>query len=130
MPESGALSPAWRSLNSVAASVEPPRLATTPDTAPASAEAAEESSTPPSSAAAATSTIAGAEWLPHLEREARTLLEAGSPEVWEALTRQFEARLIRTALEVTRGRRIEAAQKLGIARNTITRKIQELGLDD
>jgi hypothetical protein len=27
-------------------------------------------------------------------------------------------------------RRIEAAQKLGIGRNTITRKIQELGLDD
>ena len=30
----------------------------------------------------------------------------------------------------TRGRRIEAAQKLGIGRNTITRKIQELGLED
>jgi two-component system nitrogen regulation response regulator GlnG len=38
--------------------------------------------------------------------------------------------LILTALDVTRGRRIEAAQKLGIGRNTITRKIQELGLDD
>lgn len=58
------------------------------------------------------------------------MLHAGAPEVWDALTRQFEARLIRTALEVTRGRRIEAAQKLGIGRNTITRKIQELGLDD
>ena len=40
------------------------------------------------------------------------------------------AQMIHTALEVTRGRRIEAAQKLGIGRNTITRKIQELGLDD
>jgi len=50
--------------------------------------------------------------------------------VWDILTRRFEAQLIRTALEVTRGRRIEAAQKLGIGRNTITRKIQELGLDD
>ena len=50
--------------------------------------------------------------------------------MWDALTRRFESRLIRTALEMTRGRRIEAAQKLGIGRNTITRKIQELGLED
>jgi two-component system nitrogen regulation response regulator GlnG len=58
------------------------------------------------------------------------MLQAGTPEVWDTLTRKFEAQLIHTALEVTRGRRIEAAQKLGIGRNTITRKIQELGLDD
>ena len=45
------------------------------------------------------------------------------------MTRQFEGRLIQTALDVTRGRRIEAAQKLGIGRNTITRKIQDLKLD-
>ena len=38
-------------------------------------------------------------------------------------------RLIRTALVATHGRRMEAAQRLGIGRNTITRKIQELGLD-
>jgi two-component system nitrogen regulation response regulator GlnG len=50
--------------------------------------------------------------------------------VWDALSRKFEGQLIHTALEFTRGRRIEAAQKLGIGRNTITRKIQELGLDD
>ena len=56
-------------------------------------------------------------------------LEAGDPEVWDTLTRQFEAQLIQTALDVTRGRRIEAAHKLGIGRNTITRKIQELNLD-
>ena len=71
-----------------------------------------------------------APWLLDLERESRSLLQAGAPEVWETLTRKFEAQLIHTALEVTRGRRIEAAQKLGIGRNTITRKIQELGLDD
>ncbi|NBO75893.1 MAG: nitrogen regulation protein NR(I), partial [Betaproteobacteria bacterium] len=51
-------------------------------------------------------------------------------EVWDALSRRFESQLIRTALEVTKGRRIEAAQKLGIGRNTITRKIQDLGLED
>ena len=71
-----------------------------------------------------------AAWLTDLEREARRRLEAGEPDVWEALTRHFEGRLIQTALDITRGRRIEAAQKLGIGRNTITRKIQELGLDD
>ncbi|MBA4343160.1 MAG: nitrogen regulation protein NR(I) [Methylibium sp.] len=68
-------------------------------------------------------------WVAEMAREARRLLAAGEPEVWEALTRRFEASLILTALDVTRGRRIEAAQKLGIGRNTITRKIQELGLD-
>ncbi len=69
-------------------------------------------------------------WLHDLEREARRRLEAGEPDVWEALTGQFEGQLIHTALDITRGRRIEAAQKLGIGRNTITRKIHELGLDD
>jgi two-component system nitrogen regulation response regulator GlnG len=69
-------------------------------------------------------------WLADLEREARRRLDTGEREVWDALTKQFEGCLIHTALELTRGRRIEAAQKLGIGRNTITRKIQELGLDD
>jgi two-component system, NtrC family, nitrogen regulation response regulator GlnG len=73
---------------------------------------------------------APAPWLLDLERESRSLLQSGAPEVWDTLTRKFEAQLIHTALEITRGRRIEAAQKLGIGRNTITRKIQELGLDD
>jgi len=72
----------------------------------------------------------GGHWLSDLEREARQLLDAGQVDVWDQLTRQFEARLIHTALDITRGRRIEAAQKLGIGRNTITRKIQELGIDD
>ena len=73
---------------------------------------------------------ATAAWLHELERDARARLEAGQADVWDALTRQFEGRLIHTALELTRGRRIEAAQKLGIGRNTITRKIQELGIDE
>ena len=69
-------------------------------------------------------------WLADLQRETRRLLESGDTEVWDTLTRQFEGQLIHTALEITRGRRIEAAHRLGIGRNTITRKIQELGLDD
>ena len=68
-------------------------------------------------------------WVAEMAREARRLLAAGEPNVWDVLTRRFEASLILTALDLTRGRRIEAAQKLGIGRNTITRKIQELNLD-
>ena len=67
-------------------------------------------------------------WLAQLEVEARDMLLGNEPEVWDTLTRKFEAQLIHTALEVTKGRRIEAAQKLGIGRNTITRKIQELDI--
>ena len=68
-------------------------------------------------------------WEHSLESDAQKLLASGQPDVWDALTRRFESRLIRTALAATHGRRMEAAQRLGIGRNTITRKIQELGLD-
>ena len=44
----------------------------------------------------------------------------------DAITRRFEATVIGTALRLTHGRRSEAATKLGLGRNTITRKIQEL----
>jgi two-component system nitrogen regulation response regulator GlnG len=69
------------------------------------------------------------DWEISLEAEALALLLAGQTDVWDVLTRRFESKLIQTALGNTRGRRIEAAQKLGIGRNTITRKIQELGLE-
>jgi two-component system nitrogen regulation response regulator GlnG len=115
----------------------PPELTAGTDAAPAPvpAAAAPAAMTPvaiaaPVAAGTAASPAGGAGWLGDLEREARALLDAGTPEVWDALTRQFEAKLILTALDATRGRRIEAAQRLGIGRNTITRKIQELGLDD
>ena len=85
---------------------------------------------PAEPAVAAAAPAAPSPWLSGLEQDARALLQSGAPEVWDTLTRKFEAQLIHTALEITRGRRIEAAQKLGIGRNTITRKIQELGLDD
>jgi two-component system nitrogen regulation response regulator GlnG len=69
------------------------------------------------------------EWDLDMAEKARGLLEAGHTDVWDAMTRQFESRLILAALAHTKGRRIEAAHKLGIGRNTITRKIQELGLE-
>jgi two-component system nitrogen regulation response regulator GlnG len=68
-------------------------------------------------------------WESGLQAEAQALLEDGRTDVWDVLTRRFETRLIQTALANTRGRRIEAAHKLGIGRNTITRKIQELNLE-
>ena len=71
----------------------------------------------------------GLGWESGLEAEAAALLASGRTDVWDLLTRRFESRLILTALLNTRGRRIEAAQKLGIGRNTITRKIQELNLE-
>ena len=57
-------------------------------------------------------------------------LARGETGVLDSLARQFERSLISKALARTGGRRIEAANLLGMGRNTITRKIQELGLDD
>jgi two-component system nitrogen regulation response regulator GlnG len=48
----------------------------------------------------------------------------------ENLSRSFEKTLIAKALAHTGGRRIEAAGLLGIGRNTITRKIGELGIGE
>jgi two-component system nitrogen regulation response regulator GlnG len=76
------------------------------------------------------SSMGGAVWDAGLEQEALVMLNAGRTDVWDVLTRRFETSLIQAALATTRGRRIEAAQKLGIGRNTITRKIQELGIDE
>jgi two-component system nitrogen regulation response regulator GlnG len=90
---------------------------------------------PPSFEAAAAPVPAAAlasaaSWESALEAEALHLLMSGHHDVWEQLTRRFESKLILTALANTRGRRIEAALKLGIGRNTPTRKIQELGIED
>jgi two-component system, NtrC family, nitrogen regulation response regulator GlnG len=108
----------------VAARPAPPQVearAPVPESTPAAAAIA----TP----AAATPSIGQRTWENGLEAEALELLASGRQDVWEELTKRFEAKLILTALANTRGRRIEAAQKLGIGRNTITRKIQELGLE-
>jgi two-component system, NtrC family, nitrogen regulation response regulator GlnG len=81
-------------------------------------------------------------WATLLETEVSKLLAAqaaqaatgASPgagsDVMDRLTRVFESTVIRTALRHTRGRRIDAATRLGIGRNTITRKIQDLKLDE
>ncbi|MCM0045726.1 MAG: nitrogen regulation protein NR(I) [Burkholderiaceae bacterium] len=73
--------------------------------------------------------FAGGSWVMMLEAEAAQMLSAGQPEVMDALGRQFESALIKTALRHTHGRKNDAAIRLGIGRNTITRKIQELGIE-
>ncbi len=70
------------------------------------------------------------DWVDALAQEADRRLASQPGQVFDLLNREFEATLIRRALAATGGRRIEAAQMLGIGRNTITRKIQELGLDE
>jgi two-component system nitrogen regulation response regulator GlnG len=70
------------------------------------------------------------DWEAGLGRLAAKMLQDGDAEVYDVLCAKFEKAVLKAALEVTRGRRVEAAQRLGIGRNTITRKLQELGLDD
>jgi two-component system nitrogen regulation response regulator GlnG len=71
-----------------------------------------------------------AEWTSVLEREVDRALGRGERELMDRMTRAFESVLIRRALAHTAGRRIEAAHLLGIGRNTITRKISELKLEE
>jgi len=75
-------------------------------------------------------TAAASDWVGALELEAERRLARGDTGILDALGRQFEKALIARALQRTGGRRIEAANLLGMGRNTITRKIQELGIED
>jgi two-component system nitrogen regulation response regulator GlnG len=70
------------------------------------------------------------DWVAALEQEVERRLARGETGVMDQLSRQFERSLIARALARTGGRRIEAANLLGMGRNTITRKIQELGIGD
>ena len=69
------------------------------------------------------------DWRRVLEREVASRLAKGESGIADPLTREFEAVLIVKALQHTGGRRIEAAGLLGIGRNTLTRKVQELKID-
>jgi len=71
-----------------------------------------------------------ADWTAALERHVEQSLRRGESNLMEKLSREFEKVLIARALVHTGGRRIEAANLLGIGRNTITRKIAELGLGE
>jgi two-component system nitrogen regulation response regulator GlnG len=69
------------------------------------------------------------DWRRALEREVASRLARGETDIAGPLTRDFESALIVKALQHTGGRRIEAAGLLGIGRNTLTRKVQELKID-
>jgi two-component system nitrogen regulation response regulator GlnG len=69
------------------------------------------------------------DWRRALEREVASRLARGESDIADPLTRDFETVLIVKALQHTGGRRIEAAGLLGIGRNTLTRKVQDLKID-
>lgn len=68
-------------------------------------------------------------WLDKLEQEVRQRLQANERDIMDHLTREFERIVLTTTLENCRGRRIDAAARLGIGRNTVTRKLKELGIE-
>lgn len=78
---------------------------------------------------AVSSEAAGGSWEELLKGEVKEMLKNQSPDLMKQLSDAFESIVIGTALEFTHGRRVDAATRLGIGRNTITRKISELKLE-
>lgn len=69
------------------------------------------------------------DWLSHLGAEMSMRLSRGDSRILDEITPAFERVVIERALAHTGGKRIEAAELLGWGRNTLTRKIQELGME-
>ena len=69
------------------------------------------------------------DWQQALDRDLAQALSRGERAVGARLEKAFERTLILRALAHTGGHRMEAAQWLGWGRNTLTRKIQDLGLE-
>jgi len=72
----------------------------------------------------------GDDWQGRLRSWARHRLSDGEVSLLDYALPEFERVMIEAALERTGGRRQEAAKLLGWGRNTLTRKIKELGMDD
>jgi two-component system nitrogen regulation response regulator GlnG len=70
------------------------------------------------------------DWSSELAGQVDAALQQGDEGIMDRFMAQFERTMILQALHHTNGRRIEAATLLGIGRNTLTRKIQELGLEE
>lgn len=68
-------------------------------------------------------------WIRDLQRDLEQRLRRGEEGILNVLGAQFERCCLETALRFTRGHKQRAAQKLGWGRNTITRKLRELGID-
>jgi two-component system, NtrC family, nitrogen regulation response regulator GlnG len=84
---------------------------------------------PPELLGAAASSAHEADWAVALEGWAERHAALGEAPLLEAAQPQFERVLIRAALRRTRGHRQEAAKLLGWGRNTLTRKLKELGVN-
>ena len=69
-------------------------------------------------------------WTGLLRERVASMLKSHEGEVIDRLTEEFERTLIEVALTDTAGRKKEAAEKLGWGRNTLTRKLKELGFAD
>jgi two-component system nitrogen regulation response regulator GlnG len=70
------------------------------------------------------------DWRQLLRDWARKRLQEGGEAILNEAEPDFESAMIEIALEHTAGRRQDAARLLGWGRNTLTRKIKELGLED
>ena len=73
--------------------------------------------------------VEGRCWEDLLAAEVRKGLGEGTSDLMDRLLARFERTVISTALEAEHGRKSETAFRLGIGRNTITRKIRDLGLE-
>lgn len=69
------------------------------------------------------------DWCRELEAWAARHLAGGGPPLLDVATARFERTLALAALERVQGRRQEAAKLIGWGRNTLTRKLRELGLE-
>jgi two-component system nitrogen regulation response regulator GlnG len=78
----------------------------------------------------ATAAAEGHDWSHALASWAQARLNAGGKPLLDEALPEFERTLLREALKVTRGGRQDAAKLLGWGRNTLTRKLKELGMDD
>ncbi|NNF97288.1 MAG: nitrogen regulation protein NR(I) [Halobacteria archaeon] len=70
------------------------------------------------------------DWLDALRYWADRQLSRGDSSILDKAVPMFEKVMIETALQKAGGRRQDAAKLLGWGRNTLTRKIKELGLDE
>ncbi len=70
------------------------------------------------------------DWRSELRAWVRSSLTAGKVNLLDQALPEFETIMIETALEFTGGRKQDAARLLGWGRNTLTRKIKELGLEE
>jgi two-component system nitrogen regulation response regulator GlnG len=69
------------------------------------------------------------DWKEALKHEIKISILNEEKDILPHATDILEKILIEEALSFTKGRRIEAAQILGLGRNTLTRKIQELKIE-